>query len=1038
MRYGLIIFLLITGFCSLSQPIEKRIRFFSTYQGLSNKYVHCITKDDRGFLWIGTAEGLNRFDGKNFLNVFSTPDDTNSLSGNVVYDVLAYQPGRLLIATNNGLSVFNTYSNRFENDKIKVASLQKKANTLVRSLFKDKEGRIYVNHSGKIDVFSDSLVFLYCLNDLPWCRFMKGIIINSGRWLQDKKGRIWIGSDNMGIHIIDAAKRQVYNRKNNPFNYPIFHYNVIRSIFYNDENEWVFYSGYGTGLVKYDLIKDKETSVAFNIPYPGELRNINAIIEYEHRLLCSGSYSAYSANPETMEYENIDNGFYRIPPGSFRDGTALFRDDENIWMGTQTNGLIQLPIGESPVVQIPLPFAITDYSNYCTGITRADNGLFYFSYNADGLIEMDPQTFSAIRYKNSTGNIFSSTISRICEDGKKRLWVGTSDGIFEFDTRLKQFKRPSWYPPALQKHTIHYLFSDSKGNVWISYGDDIRYSIGFYDVKTERLAVFDNYKANNKIFFDTASRISRITEDDRGKIWFISIKKGGIASYDPVTGRWQSFPKSEKGKRLGEVNGLSAIAVTGNNVWTGNNTGLSFVRYQYETDSIFSITRKEGLGSENILAISKGKNDHLFLATPAGIHLLNASSTEVSPLITKNENIDWSYAYIQYYDSISNRLFYGLGDRLVVIKNDILREKRKLPHTYISRIKIDNIDFPLPLPDKSIDLEHFQKNISVDFAAPNFSEEDAVNYAYFLEGADNRWNMSGEIATANFSSLSPGSYTLKVKAKMSSGEWGPVNETLRFGVRPPFWQRMSFVLPGLLALTGLIILLVRRRINTVRREAELKHKITEAEMNALRTQMNPHFIFNCLNAIDNLIQTNQKDKATTYLARFAKLIRWVLDSSKNNVVPFQKDYETLQLYLQMEQFRCDNKFEYQLTADPELQYSDYKVPPLIVQPFVENAIHHGLLNKQHGLRKLILSAAFDKDFIKYTITDNGVGRVRAQQIKAINKPEYQSYGLNITRERIQLHNQSQHDEDVVITDLYENNEPAGTKVTVWIKIYDTA
>jgi ligand-binding sensor domain-containing protein len=1030
-----IIFFLFS-FVASAQSIEKRIRFFSTQQGLSNKYVNCLAKDDRGFLWIGTAEGLNRFDGKNFLNLFSTPDDINSLTGNVVYDVLPYQPGQLLIATNNGLSVFNTYSNRFENDKIKIVSLQKKANILVRSLFKDKEGHIYVNHSGKIDVFSDSLVFLYCLNDLPWGRFMKGIIINSGRWLQDKKGRIWMGSDNMGIHIIDAPKRQVYNRMNNPFNYPIFHYNVIRSIFYNDEKEWVFYSGYGTGLVKYDLKKDKATFQAFNIPYPGELRNINAIVEYEHRLICSGSYSAYSANPETMEYENIDNGFYGIPPGSFKDGTALFRDDENIWMGTQTNGLVQLPIGESPVVQIRLPFTITDYSNYCTGIARADNGLFYFSYNADGLVEMDPQTFSVIWHKNSTGNILSSTLSRICEDGKKRLWVGTSDGIFEFDKKSKQFKRPSWHPPALQKSIIHYLFSDSKGNVWISYGDDIRYSIGFYDVKTEKLAVFENYKANSIIFFDTASRISRITEDDRGKIWFISIKKGGIASYDPVTARWQSYPKSEKGKRLGEVTGLSAIAVTGNNVWTGNNTGLGLVRYDFESDSIFSIARKEGLSSENMLAISKGKKDRLFLATPAGIHLLNTSNNEIHPLVTKNENIDWSYAYIQYYDSISNRLFYGLGDRLVVIKNDVWGEKKMLPPTYINKIKIDNTDFPLPVTDKPINLKYFQKNISIDFATPNFSEDDEINYSYLLEGADNTWNMSSEIATANFSSLSPGSYTFKVKAKMQSGEWGAVNE-IRFNIRPPFWHTMWFLLPSVVLIAGLIFWLVRRRIKTIRHEAELKQKITEAEMNALRVQMNPHFIFNCLNAIDNLIQTNQKDKATTYLARFAKLIRLVLDSSKNNVVPFQKDYETLQLYLQMEQFRCDNKFEYQLTADPDLQYSDYKVPPLIVQPFVENAIHHGLLNKQQGPRKLLLFAALEKNCIKYTITDNGVGRARAQQIKEMNKPEHQSYGLNITRERIQLHNQSQYDGDLVITDLYENSQSTGTKITVQIRIYDT-
>jgi ligand-binding sensor domain-containing protein len=1039
MRYGLIIVVLvITGFCSFSQPFEKRIRFFSTQQGLSNKYINYLAKDDRGFLWIGTAEGLNRFDGKHFINFFNNPDDDNSLTGNVVYDILQYQRGRLLIATNNGLSVFNTRTNRFENDKIKTASLQKKSNTLVRSLFKDKGGHIYVNHSGKIDVFSDSLSFMYCLTDLPWCQRLRGIIAYLEPWFQDKKGRIWIPSDNMGINIIDITKQRVYNKTNNLYKFPFFDSDITRSIYYDEEKEQLFCSGWGTGLVKYDLKQDKIQYQLFNIALVGEERSINAIVAHKGRLICCGSRSLFSVNPETMAYEDITNGFHAIAPGAFSTSICALNDGTAIWVGTETKGLIQLPLTESPVVQIRLPFTVTNFSGAGTGIVKADNGLLYFGYSLDGLVELDPQTLAAVQYKPGNGTIAANTIYRICEDGKKRLWVGTCDGIFEFDKTSKQFIRPAWHPPQLKKRCIQYLLCDSQGNMWISYNEAGGYTLAYYEIATEKLTDFETFKIKYHPSIDFPSPISRMVQDDKGNIWAISLKKGGVACYEPSLGKWSIYATPGKTIKTGEVVGLNAIAVTGNTIWAGNAIGLGLVRYNYRTDSAFSIGRKQGLRSENVLAISKGKGSQLFLATSAGIHLFNTANNEAFPLVTENENIDWSYAYIQYYDSVSNRLFYGLNDRLVVIKNDLQEKKKRPPHTYINKIRIDNNDFSLPATDDIISLTYAQKNISIDFTAPVFNEDEAINYAYRMEGADNNWNLCGEIQTANFSSLSPGNYSFKVKAKLQSGEWGPVNETLRFGVRPPFWQRMSFVLPGLLALTGLIILLVRRRINTVRREAELKHKITEAEMNALRTQMNPHFIFNCLNAIDNLIQTNQKDKATTYLARFAKLIRWVLDSKKSNVVPFQKDYETLQLYLQMEQFRCDNKFEYQLTADPDLQYSDYKVPPLIVQPFVENAIHHGLLNKQHGLRKLTLSAAFDKDFIKYTITDNGVGRVRAQQIKAINKPEHQSYGLNITRERIQLHNQSQHDEDVVITDLYENNEPAGTKVTVRIKIYDTA
>jgi sensor histidine kinase YesM len=182
------------------------------------------------------------------------------------------------------------------------------------------------------------------------------------------------------------------------------------------------------------------------------------------------------------------------------------------------------------------------------------------------------------------------------------------------------------------------------------------------------------------------------------------------------------------------------------------------------------------------------------------------------------------------------------------------------------------------------------------------------------------------------------------------------------------------------------------------------------------------------------MQLNQVDKATTYLARFARLIRALLESSKNNVVSFHKDLETLQLYLQLEQFRAGNKFSYDLQADEELVNGDYKIPPLIVQPFVENAIHHGLLNKENGDRRLVINARLQGDFIQYTIWDNGIGRAKGLEIKKRNRPEHRSYGIQITMDRLQLHNRDEKENGILITDLSENGVATGTRVEVMIRI----
>lgn len=253
-------------------------------------------------------------------------------------------------------------------------------------------------------------------------------------------------------------------------------------------------------------------------------------------------------------------------------------------------------------------------------------------------------------------------------------------------------------------------------------------------------------------------------------------------------------------------------------------------------------------------------------------------------------------------------------------------------------------------------------------------------------------------------------------------------------------QFRNWLVTGILALLLILALIVRngmlkRKNEQLRHKHEqsaLKRKAMELEMQALRAQMNPHFIFNCLSAIDNLIQTKQTDKATSYLARFAKLIRAVLDSSKNNLVPFQVDLETIQLYLEMEKFRCNDKFLYEINVEPVLLHGDFKVPPLIVQPFLENAIHHGLLNKNGNDKQLHVAISLCDEFIVYAITDNGIGRGKAAEVKKRNRPDHQSYGIAITRERIHLHNQNGIDDDLVIADLENEGVPTGTKAIIRI------
>lgn len=1032
MKNGALLVVLLFPLICQTQVLSGNRTIYTRKDGLSNNTITNITKDYRGFLWMGTSEGLNRFDGAHFTTYFSDPNIQATLSGNNIFDILEYQPGKLLIATDNGLSVFNALTSSFENERITTPALKRGSGVYVRSLFKDVAGRIYVNHSGEIDVFTNELKFLYRLTDTPWARCLKGITIYYEDWVQDSKGRIWLPSDNFGICILDMQAQQVQYCNNNPQHYPFFRVGAVRSFYYDEKNEQVFFSLWGDGLEKFDVKTGRLTVQDFGITGFGEAKSINAIILKNNRLICCGGESIYSLDPVDMRYENISQNLSTAATVPFINCITALNDGDNIWIGTETKGLLQIPGRTSFLEQVSLPYKVHDYTRFCTGILRSADNLLYLAYGEEGLVEIDQQQAKVFRYKitDETGN--HPAIYRISTGNAKDILLGTAAGFYLFNTQTKRISRADWLPAFTNKLNIKSLLYDSKGNTWASFS--VPNALGCYEASTKQFHYYPDYMVNGQRVFNPNKMITRMTEDKKGNIWMVSYQtNGGMSCFEPSSGAWKTYPKTAKATQLFGGRELNGFYVTDSIIWASNIYGLGLVRYDHKRDSLLRIGRKDGLLSDNIFSINADKNNNLFLSTKAGINYYNTATNEIRTLIGGDGNMDWGYAYIQYYDTVNNQLIYGLNDR-IVIANSKLWEETTDEHlyTYIDDIKVDSTIYPFD--GRPLQLGHTQKNISIHFTGINYNRNATLLYSWKMNGVDKDWTIGQQVNITNYSNLSPGNYTFLVRTKSQLGKWGPVNDSIRIMILPAIWQTTWFwVLVALL--TGLVLAwLVRKRISNIRKAAELKQKLAETEMMALRSQMNPHFIFNCLSAIDNLMQTNQADKATTYLARFARLIRSVLENSKNNVVPFHKDLEALQLYLQLEQFRAGNKFSYEVHADEELINGDYKIPPLIVQPFVENAIQHGLLNKETGDRKLLINARLQGDFIQYSISDNGVGRVKGMEIKERNRPEHRSYGMQITTERLQLHNRNGSEDDIVITDLSDDGLSNGTRIEVRIKI----
>jgi hypothetical protein len=241
----------------------------------------------------------------------------------------------------------------------------------------------------------------------------------------------------------------------------------------------------------------------------------------------------------------------------------------------------------------------------------------------------------------------------------------------------------------------------------------------------------------------------------------------------------------------------------------------------------------------------------------------------------------------------------------------------------------------------------------------------------------------------------------------------------------------------LLFLTIAIAFFINKSIQSKKKRAEFayKQKIAETQIQSLRAQMNPHFIFNSLNSIENFMMQNEKRKASDYLHKFALLIRTILESSRNELTTVPLDMEALQLYIDLEQMRFNNKFSYEENIDRQLITGDYNVPSLLIQPYVENAIVHGIAHSDKMDLKLKVSATLENEFIKYVIEDNGIGRKQSENYNLQNKLHHKSVGLKITEDRIKLFNQVEHVNGFIqIFDLYDgNNKPGGTRVEVKIK-----
>lgn len=967
----LILFILSIYFSNKAGAQQQLFNTYTVNEGLADNQIRCIYQDAKGFLWIGTWDGLSRYDGYKFSNY--------SLGNGVINDLFETKENVLYISCNDG-SLFTI------RNSTAIQQVKKPGFPIINRLIQfgskiiavtDKDG-IHELSNGKLikpnqsfprrtyyrlGIFNDSMLVLQSDSTVE--------IVNSRYELcnkyqepnkfveckvfTDTKKRTWIGTEN-GVRLLakQQENNQVIQFSELPpvFSLPALKKNYIKDI--SEDKKGNLWFATTAGLIKVGADQSSQ------------------VMTEQTGLPASDIYSIYQDREENI-WMGTSHGLAKF------NGRTDIRIYPAVRSLTSPLPIFAFPFQKSGILLGADRVRMTVDKNEVSEV--ADTKDYYSNMgNKNGLLLIKDKYYNTMRLvfpKDSTHTIFFSASQETYyafKDRQESLFSGSTSGMF-----FRQDKT-DWQSVFGIGRDIRALLIDKDNYLWAGTFENGLYRIGYdYINDTPRLISRDDYFPGKGI--------RSLYQDSRGNLW-LGTRYHGVFVIDPQS-------KQEK------------------------------ISQHFDKAS--------GLSSNRIKSIAEDKDGAIWICFDNGLDKLVPDKKGYRIFNFSRVHNFYTHIYQMFFDE-EHSLWLLTNKGLVNITDGQMENEPPLV-TFISSAVLGDSTYN-SLPDREVSLSYKYKQVQFEFAAPEFINQQQVLYSYRLSGSSNTdWSRPSNEHSVSYAGLRPGNYQFEVRAMGWNGEWGKTT-SFTFYIQPPFWQTWWFRLAALLALATVIIWLVRRRIKAIRHESEMKQKISETEMMALRAQMNPHFIFNCLNAIDNLVQTNQKEKATTYLARFAKLIRNVLESSKNNVVAFQRDFESMQLYLQMEQFRCNSKFSYELSADDELMHSDYKIPPLIIQPFVENAIHHGLLSKENGDRKLIVHAALENDVIRYTITDNGVGRSRAKELKELNKPGQLSYGIAITEERVHLYNQHKKSNDFVITDLWENGQAAGTRVEVCLKVYD--
>jgi ligand-binding sensor domain-containing protein len=1025
-----------------AQPFPQlRFAQLTEKDGLSCNQVSEITQDEEGLIWISTTNGLNRFDGYGCTRIFANPDDPTSLPSNELMRVIAGKQHDLWLQSAAGICRYNIATHKFNNFHSGPSTPTVFREYEGCGVWFDRQGAAYISAPEALYHFTDTRHYTTIDEGLrPFTRRERTFTTYSNI-IGDRSGGLWAFQENM-IFRLDPRTLKVIHSFTLP---PAV--GVADMVFDHRNRCWI--STWHSGILRFNGQTGEFSTISppkppADVPKGPGADVIGPGVEWS---LNGRFFLAFASNLPGLlliDEETDKSQLYLHEAGLHAFGRP-FVDRQNIlWIPTNKGAfylnaagnlwdLIPTCIngdGTPDLADQATPYVMREEDNgYWIG-RRYQGGMLWYDRNwrlirswktvVDSVgtsVQTDAGTPNeAFDFRRFGNDMFISTefgvvilnlktftrtlvsypgiplirLRTIVTEDPHHWWVRSFDhGIFVFDPVRRQFTHHYPMPGtcagcALPR--LNYLVRSHSGGIFASGAD----GLSRYDAGGDRFITL-HPRGRPPI----GSILFGMAEDSAGLIWIGS--DHGICAYDPA--------KDSVVRTLAEKNSVGLVyrvtVDSAQNVWFTSPAGYwCWLRRQDKT---------------MLFGLGPGLPDN-------------------------NESL--------LYTASNGNVYGGCFGALVWFHADRLRAYNVAGTAKILDVLVgDSAVIPgtNPWGSRQVTLRAGDNKLQINFDVINYDILDNNLFFYQLSSGGGRARVDSGQGPGNwtqvdngrlsFNNLAPGDYELSVRGgNKLTGNFTPADKLL-ITVHPYWWQSPGFrALVGLLLL-ALVAMAVRLRIRAIRRESAFREKIAQTEMQALRAQMNPHFIFNSLTSIENFIMMNERRLASDYLSKFARLIRMILDSSRSELVPLSKDLEALQLYVDLEQLRFDSKFSYRTEIDPVLQEGDYRVPPLLIQPYVENAIIHGIGNSDRKGLVVCVKVFAEEDHIHFMIRDNGIGRRRSAELNRLNRPYHRSIGLGITEDRIHIFSRQQgSDGSVRITDLVNSEgQAAGTQIDVIIK-----